>query len=93
MNARDPHGPSNIANQIESLKGEILARYRDEVRRDAEQAAQIHQLDDEERQDRMPALTIRLSNCCAASRLKTLNRTPPSALRISRFDTNRAGSH
>jgi hypothetical protein len=60
MNSRDPHGPNNIANQIESLKSEILARWRDEVHRDAEQAVQIHQLDDEELQDHLPALTDKI---------------------------------
>jgi signal transduction histidine kinase len=57
MNSLDPNGPNNIANHIESLKGEILTRWRDEVHRDAEQAAQIHQLDDEELEDHLPALT------------------------------------
>jgi len=57
MNSLDPKAPNNIANHIESLKGEILTRWRDEVHRDAEQAAQIHQLDDEELEDHLPALT------------------------------------
>jgi hypothetical protein len=57
MNSLDPNGPNNIANHIESLKGEILTRWRDELHRDAEQAAQIHQLDDEELEDHLPALT------------------------------------
>src|SRR5882757_9742595 len=57
MNSLDPKAPNNIANHIESLKGEILTRWRDEVHRDAEQAAQIHQLDDEGLEDHLPALT------------------------------------
>jgi signal transduction histidine kinase len=60
MNSRDPGGSSNIANQLDKLKSEILARWRDEVHRDAEQAAQIHQLDDDELQDHLPALTDKI---------------------------------
>jgi hypothetical protein len=60
MSSPDPRGSSNIAKQLEKLKSEILARWRDEVHRDAEQAAQIHQLDDQELQDHLPALTDKI---------------------------------
>ena len=42
---------------IEGLRARILARWRDEVRRDPEQAAVIHKIGDEELQDHLPALT------------------------------------
>src|ERR1700751_5112976 len=53
----DPHKATRIASHIEHIKGEILARWREEVRRDPEQAALIHELDDEELQDHLPGLT------------------------------------
>jgi len=79
MNSLDPNGPNNIANHIESLKGEILTRWRDEVHRDAEQAAQIHQLDDEELEDHLPALTDKVIKLLrGASTEDPSRRTPPS---------------
>ena len=45
---------ANIASHIEHLKGEIMARWREEVRRDPEQAALIHKLDDQELQGSSP---------------------------------------
>jgi signal transduction histidine kinase/CheY-like chemotaxis protein len=53
----DPHKATKIASHIEHIKGEILARWREEVRRDPEQAALIHELDDEELRDHLPGLT------------------------------------
>jgi len=53
----DSHKAANIASHIEHLKGEILARWRQEVRRDPEQAALIHKRDDQELQDHLPGLT------------------------------------
>ena len=47
---------THIASHIEHLKDEILARWREAVRHDPEQAALIHQLDDEELLDHLPAL-------------------------------------
>src|SRR5438552_11136648 len=44
-------------NAIEGLKGQILARWRDEVRRDPEQAVLIHKIGDEELEDHLPGLT------------------------------------
>jgi RsbT co-antagonist protein rsbRD N-terminal domain len=52
-----PHKAINIATHIEHIKGEILARWREEIRRDPEQAALIHKLDDQELQDHLPGLT------------------------------------
>ena len=53
----DPHKAANIASHIEHIRGEILNRWREEVRRDPEQAALIHKLDDQELQDHLPDLT------------------------------------
>ena len=46
-----------LANHIEDLKEEILARWQEEVRRDPEQAALIHNFDDQQLQGHLPALT------------------------------------
>src|SRR5208282_942240 len=51
-------GPRKEAdNAIEGLRAQILARWRDEVRRDPEQAAVIHTIGDEELEDHLPGLT------------------------------------
>ena len=51
-------GPRKEANNaIEGLRAQILARWRDEVRRDPEQAAMIHKIGDEELEDHLPGLT------------------------------------
>jgi len=51
-------GPRKEANSaIEDLRAQILARWRDEVRRDPEQAAVIHKIGDEELEDHLPGLT------------------------------------
>ena len=47
---------THIASHIEHLKDEILARWREAVRHDPEQAALVHQLDDQELLDHLPAL-------------------------------------
>lgn len=54
---RDLGKANNIARHIEQLAGEILNRWRAEVLRNPEQAALIHNLDDEELKDHLPALT------------------------------------
>jgi hypothetical protein len=54
----DSHKAANIASHIKHLKEEILARWRQEVRRDPEQAALIHKLDDQELQDHLPRAYI-----------------------------------
>src|SRR5689334_6677874 len=59
----DPHKATKVASHIEDIKGEILARWREEVRRDPEQAALIHELDDEELQDHLPGLTDKVIRC------------------------------
>ena len=46
----------HIASHIEHLKDVILARWREAVRHDPEQAALIHKLDDQELLDHLPAL-------------------------------------
>ena len=48
---------NKIANHIERLKGEIISRWRNEVRSDPELTALIHKLDDQELEDHLPALT------------------------------------
>jgi signal transduction histidine kinase len=57
---RDSGNETNIANNIEDLKGQIVARWRDQVRHDPEQAAQIHKFDDQELEDHLPELTDKL---------------------------------
>jgi signal transduction histidine kinase len=54
--SRDQSRVKDIASHIERLKREILSAWRDEVRRDPEQAAQIHNLSDEELEGHLPAL-------------------------------------
>jgi signal transduction histidine kinase len=41
----------------ESLRGKILARWRDEVHHDSQQAALIHKIGDQELEDHLPGLT------------------------------------
>ena len=50
----------NIADRIEQLKGQILDRWREEVRKDPVQAASVHHLDDQELKDHLPALTDKI---------------------------------
>ena len=57
MRIPDSHKARNIARHIERLKGEVISRWREEVRRLPEQAALIRDLDDQELQDHLPALT------------------------------------
>ena len=51
---------NNTANYIESLKDQVLSRWRDEVRGDPEQSAQILNLDDQELENHLPALTDKI---------------------------------
>ena len=51
---------NKIANYIERLKDQVLSRWRDEVRGDPEQSAQINNLDDEKLGDHLPALTDKI---------------------------------
>ncbi|HEY2526038.1 MAG TPA: hybrid sensor histidine kinase/response regulator, partial [Candidatus Binataceae bacterium] len=51
---------TNIADRIEHLKGQIIVRWQDRVRRDPEQAASIRALDDQELRDHLPALTAKI---------------------------------
>src|ERR1700722_18726711 len=46
----------NMANYIEDLTGQVLARWRDEVRRDPERVAPIHHVGDRELEDHLSAL-------------------------------------
>src|SRR5579862_6151553 len=48
---------ANLANRVERLKREILARWKEQVRTDPEQAALIRNFNDAELQDHLPALT------------------------------------
>jgi signal transduction histidine kinase len=50
----------NIADQIEKLKGQILDRWREEVRKDPVQAASTHNLANGELEDHLPALTEKI---------------------------------
>ena len=55
------HGRAkHIANQLELLKDQVLSRWREEVRRDPEQAAEVHNLDDKELEDHLPALANKI---------------------------------
>ena len=49
-----------LADYIERLRQEILLRWREAVRRDPEQSAEIQQLDDKELEDHLPALTDKI---------------------------------
>jgi signal transduction histidine kinase/CheY-like chemotaxis protein len=62
----------NIADHIENLQDQILARWREAVRGDPEQAALIHKLDDQELQDHLPGLTGKI--------IKSLRGEPPENL-------------
>ena len=50
----------HIADRIEQLKGQILDRWREEVRKDPVQAASVPHLDDQELKDHLPALTDKI---------------------------------
>ena len=55
------HGRAkHIAKQLELLKDQLLSRWREQVRRDPEQAAEIHRLDDKELEDHLPALANKI---------------------------------
>src|ERR1700761_9225092 len=69
---------THIASHIEHLKDEILARWREAVRHEPEQAAQIHQLDDQELLDHLPRWSRRSYIFCAAKWSKSWRRTRPS---------------
>jgi signal transduction histidine kinase/CheY-like chemotaxis protein len=57
---------------IESLRGQILARWRDEVRRDPEQAALIHKIGDQELEDHLPGLTDKVIKLLRGEPTETL---------------------
>lgn len=48
---------NKIANHIDELKSQVLSRWRELVRRDREQWRLVHNLDDRELEDHLPALT------------------------------------
>ena len=48
---------NKIANHIDDLKIQVLSRWRELVRRDREQWRLVHNLDDRELEDHLPALT------------------------------------
>ena len=60
------------------LKNQVLSRWRDEVRRDPEQSAQILNLDDQELEDHLPALTDKIIAFFEANQFKILKTMPPS---------------
>jgi signal transduction histidine kinase len=49
-----------IAEHLETLKREIVVRWREQVRRDPEQPTLVYQLDDRELEDHLPALTEKI---------------------------------
>jgi signal transduction histidine kinase len=51
---------SKIANHINRLKAQVISRWREEVRRDPQQAAVTHKLDDQQLEDHLPALTEKI---------------------------------
>lgn len=57
---REQGQAKNIANHIERLKDQVLSFWREQVRADPEQAAQIHSLDDRELEDHLPGLTQKI---------------------------------
>ena len=51
---------NKIANHVERLKGEIISRWRNEVRSDSELTPLVHKLDDHDLDDHLPALTDKI---------------------------------
>jgi hypothetical protein len=78
MSSEKASKENKIANHIERLKDQVLSRWRDQVRRDPEQSAQIHNLDDKELEDHLPSLTDKSSRYFEANLFTTLKKTPPS---------------
>jgi signal transduction histidine kinase len=56
----EPEQANIIANQLKSLKDQLLSRWREEVRRDPQQAALVHNLDDQELEDHLPILADKI---------------------------------
>jgi signal transduction histidine kinase/CheY-like chemotaxis protein len=63
---------NKIANHIESLKGEIISRWREEVRSNPELTALVHKLDDQELEDHLPALTDKIISLLRGETAKDL---------------------
>src|ERR1700722_20100642 len=63
---------NKIANHIERLKGEIISRWRDEVRSNPELTALVHKLDDQELEDHLPALTNKIISLLRGETAKDL---------------------
>ena len=63
---------NKIANHIERLKGEIISRWRDEVRSNPELTALVHKLDDQELEDHLPALTDKIISLLRGETAKDL---------------------
>jgi signal transduction histidine kinase len=63
---------NKIANHIERLQGEIISRWRDEVRSNPELTALVHKLDDQELEDHLPALTDKIISLLRGETAKDL---------------------
>jgi signal transduction histidine kinase len=61
-----------ISEQLETLKHQVLARWRQEVRKSPEQAALVAHLDDRELQDHLPALTEKIIKMLRAEPIEGL---------------------
>jgi signal transduction histidine kinase/CheY-like chemotaxis protein len=82
----DRRKATNIASYIEHLKGEILSRWREEVRHDPEQAALVHGLDDQELQDHLPALMEKVIHFLRGEAVEGLERDAAQHGRQRRAD-------
>ncbi len=78
MSSQKASKENKIANHIERLKDQVLSRWRDEVRGDPEQSAQIHNLDDKELEDHLPSLTDKIIALLRGEPIHDLEKTPPS---------------
>jgi signal transduction histidine kinase len=63
---------NRIADYLESVKAEVLDRWRAEVRKDPEQAAIVKKLDDRELQDHLPLLTDDIIQCLRGQPVRRL---------------------
>jgi hypothetical protein len=61
-----------IADYLEKLKGQVLDRWRVEVRGNPEQREIVQKLDDQELQDHLPVLTDNIIQCLRGESLDRL---------------------
>jgi signal transduction histidine kinase len=72
---------TTVADYLQRLKGQVLDRWRTELRRSPEQAAVTQKLDDQELQDHLPLLTDNIIQCL---RGESIDRLEQAAARHGR---------